>query len=139
MAERTPLVFTQADLEALERERYEHPHPRVQQRLWVLWLIRQGLTQDQAGRCAGVSRATAKRYVATWRQGGLCALRDCHWDGPVSALVEHRDTLAESFRQQPPHTVAEACARIQQETGLVRRPTQVRAFLKKCWACNGVA
>ena len=66
-----------------------------------------------------------------WRPGGRAA---CHWDGPVSELVEHRDMLAESFRQTPPHTVAEACARIQTETGLERRPTQVRAFLKKCWA-----
>jgi transposase len=134
MAKRTPLVFTQADLEALQQERFEHPHPRVQQRLWVLWLISQGLTQALSGRLAGVARATVKRYVATWRAGGLPALRECHWDGPVSELVEHQDTLAESFRQTPPHTVAEACARIQTETGLERRPTQVRAFLKKCWA-----
>ena len=71
MAKRTPLVFTQADLEALQQERFEHPHPRVQQRLWVLWLISQGLTQALAGRLAGVARATVKRYVATWRAGGL--------------------------------------------------------------------
>jgi transposase len=49
-------------------------------------------------------------------------------------LEQHRDTLEESFRKHPPHTVAEACARIKEETGLERRPTQVRAFLKKCWA-----
>jgi transposase len=134
MAKRTPLEFTAEDQQALQRERYEHPQPRVQQRMEVLWLISQGLSHGEAGRLAGVSRATAERYVALWRQGGLDAVRECHWEGPHSALENHRETLAESFRRQPPHTVAEACARIQAETGLERRPTQVRKFLKKVWA-----
>jgi transposase len=134
MAKRRPLEFTVADKQALQRERYEHPQPRVQQRMEVLWLISQGLSHGEAGRLAGVSRATAERYVALWRQGGLDALRECHWEGPLSELENHRETLAESFRRQPPHTVAQACARIQEETGLERRPTQVRKFLKKVWA-----
>lgn len=134
MAQRVPLEFTEEDKETLRRLRYEHPHPRVQQRIEVLWLISQGLTHGEAGRLAGVSRATAERYVALWRQGGLATLRECLWEGPVSDLKNHRETLEESFRRQPPHTVAEACVRIRQETGLERRPTQVRKFLKKVWA-----
>src|SRR5207248_11477837 len=59
------------------------------------------------------------------------ALRHFDWCKPVSALAQHRDALEESFRKNPPHTVAEGCARIKEETGLERRPTQVRAFLKK--------
>lgn len=133
MAKRVPLVFTEEDKQALRRLRYEHPHPRVQQRIEVLWLISQGLSHADAGRLAGVARATAERYVALWRQGGLTALQERLWEGPVSKLQDHRETLEESFRRQPPHTVAEACERIQQETGLERRPTQVRKFLKKAW------
>ena len=134
MAKRQPLSFSQEDLRILAQERYEHPDPRVQKRLEVLWLISQKVTHLQAAKLAGVSRATAERYVACYRQGGVEALRHFDWCKPVSALEQHRDTLEESFRQHPPHTVAEACARIKEETGLERRPTQVRAFLKKCWA-----
>ena len=134
MAQRIRLTFSEEDRQALSKERYEHPDPLVQQRMEVLWLISQGLKYKEAARLAGVSKATMERYVALYRQGGLPALRETKWRKPTSDLQAHRQSLEESFRQNPPHTVAEACARIQEETGLERRPTQVRKFLKKVWA-----
>ena len=129
------LTFSEADQQALHQERFEHPHPRVQQRMEVLWLVSQGLVYPEVARLAGVSEATVDRYVAAYRQGGLDALRAVKWGkSSTSALVGHRDCLEESFRRNPPHTVAEACQRIKDETGIERRPTQVRAFLKKCLA-----
>jgi transposase len=130
----TRLTFTEEEQQALHKERFEHPHPRVQQRLEALWLISQGIGYTQAARLAGVSEATVDRYVARYRQGGLDALRELHWGTGTSELLDHRDSLEESFRRHPPHTVAEACQRIKDETGLERGPTQVRAFLKRCWA-----
>ena len=126
------LTFSDQDQQALHKERFEHPHPRVQQRMEVLWLISHGLVYPEVARLAGVSEATVDRYVAIYRHGGLDALRALNWGTGVSALLAHKDSLEESFRRNPPHTVAEACRRIQEETGLERRPTQVRAFLKKC-------
>jgi transposase len=128
------LTFSEAEQQALHQERFEHPHPRVQQRMEVLWLISQGLAYPEAARLAGVSQATVDRYVASYRHGGLDALRELKWGKGTSELLEHRDSLEESFRRNPPHTVAEACQRIKDETGLARGPTQVRAFLKKCLA-----
>lgn len=133
MAQRQRLAFSQEDLQLLARERYEHPDARVQKRMEVLWLISQGVTHGEAARLAGASRATAERYVRIYRLGGVEALRHFDWVKPVSELEKYRDTLEESFRIHPPHTVAEACARIKEETGLERKPTQVRKFLKKCW------
>lgn len=131
----TRLTFSQDDQQALLQERYQHPHPRVQQRMEVLWLISQGLGYAEAARLAGVSEATVDRYLALYRQGGLEALRQLQWGkSSPSELMAHRDSLEESFRQNPPHTVAEARQRIKDETGIERGPTQVRAFLKKCWA-----
>jgi transposase len=129
------LTFSEVEQQALHRERFEHPHPRVQQRMDVLWLISQGLVYAEAARLAGVSEATVDRYVALYRQGGLEALRQLHWgQSSSSELMDHRETLEESLRRNPPHTIAEACQRIKDETGVERRPTQVRAFLKKCLA-----
>ena len=76
------LTFSEADRQALHRERFEHPHPRVQQRMEVLWLVSQGLVYAEAARLAGVSDATADRYVARYRQGGLDALREFQWRKP---------------------------------------------------------
>ncbi len=39
----TRLHFTEEEQQALHKERFEHPHPRVQQRMEVLWLISQGI------------------------------------------------------------------------------------------------
>jgi transposase len=130
----TRLTFSDEEQLALHQERFEHPHPRVQQRMEVLWLISQGLVYSEAARLAGVSEATVDRYVASYRQGGFEGLRACQWGNSTSELMEHRESLEESFRRNPPHTVAEACQRIKDETGIARGPTQVRAFLKKCLA-----
>src|SRR5436309_2217821 len=128
------LTFTEAEQQALHQERFEHPHPRVQQRMEALWLISQGIGYAESARLAGVSEATLDRYVALYRQGGREALRELKWGSATSELLDHRESLEESFRQNPPHTVAEACQRIKDETGIERGPTQVRAFLKKCLA-----
>jgi transposase len=134
MANRSKLTFSEDDVRALSAERYSHPDPRVQQRLEVLWLISQGETQVRAGQLAGVSKATVERYVAIFRSKGVVGLREFQWVKPVSVLEAHRPSLEASFRDQPPHTVAEACQRIKELTGVQRGETQVRAFLKKCWA-----
>jgi len=65
------LTFTDEELQILHQERFEHPHPRVQLWMEVLWLIGQGQTYSQAARLAGVSEATVDRYVGLFRQGGL--------------------------------------------------------------------
>lgn len=131
MAARSPLAFSDDDRRALAAERYRHPDPRVQQRMEVLWLLSQGETQARAGLLAGVSKATVERYVALFRNKGVAGLREFHWVKPVSALEEHRAALEPEFRERPPHTVAEAMQRIEALTGVRRRETQVRAFLKK--------
>jgi transposase len=133
-ARMTRLIFSEEELQALRKERFEHPHPRVQQRMEVLWLISQGLVYSEAARLGGVAEATVDRYVAIYRQGGLEALREFKWGSGTSELLDHRESLEASFRRNPPHTIAEACQRIKDETGIERKPTQVRAFLKKCLA-----
>jgi len=67
MAKRVPLTFSDQELETLAMLRYEHPDPRVQKRMEVLWLISQGTVHKKAAQLAGVSRATAERYVALYR------------------------------------------------------------------------
>jgi transposase len=133
MAKRVPLTFSDQDLQLLAKERYEHPDPKVQRRMEVLWLISQGMTRAMAAKLACLTRATAERYVAIYRTKGVDGLRHFDWHKPVSKLEQHRESLEESFTKNPPHTVAEAAARIKEETGLERKPTQVRAFLKKSW------
>ena len=128
------LVFSDEERQALRRERFEHPHPRVQRRMDVLWYISLGETYSNAARLGDVSEATVDRYVAVYRERGIEGLKQFDWTSPTSELVAHRDSLEELFRANPPHTTAEACQRIEEATGVKRGLTQVRKFLNKVWA-----
>jgi transposase len=110
--------------------RYGHPHPRVQQRCWVLWLVSRGLSLQQASDLAGVSRISGWRYGNVYRERGLEGLLAEQWDGPESGLMPHAATLEARFAEQPPHTVAEAVDRIEQLTGVRRGKSQVHQFLR---------
>ena len=57
------LTFSDADRETLRRERFEHPHPRVQKRMDVLWYISLGETYARAAQLGGVSPATVRFSV----------------------------------------------------------------------------
>lgn len=130
----TRLIFSEAERQALRKQRFEHPHPRVQKRMDVLWYVSLGETYSNAGRLGDVSEATVDRYVAIYRERGIEGLKHFDWTGTPSELVSHQESLEELFRLDPPHTTAEACRRIEEATGVKRGLTQVRKFLKKHWA-----
>ena len=111
-------------------ERDEHPCQHVRRKMLVLWLLHNGITRDKAALIAGLGRATVQRYVAAFRDGGLDGLR--HWgvSGPVSDLAAHTEAIKAEFTQKPVRSTAEACERIERLTGIRRRPSQVRKFLK---------
>lgn len=112
------------------RGRYEHPHPRVQRKLEVLWFWSCGLPAAEVARLAAVSRRTAERYLKEFIAGGLQATQTLRWKGSSSELTAHTATLQEEFIARPVCTAAEACTRIERLTGVKRHVTQVRKFLK---------
>jgi len=122
--------FSRDVLAEIERDRFTYPDPLVQRRMEVLWLKAHGETHERIAELAAVSRATVQRLLDSYEAGGVQAVRTFHWKVPVSALAPHRPQLEAEFRERPPHTVAEACTRIDQLTGVRRRPSQVRVFLR---------
>jgi transposase len=125
------ISFTPEVLDALRHERYTHPHPRVQQKMEVLWLKSRGLTHEEIARLADVSRRSVQRYLDEFRDGGLDRLRRVPWQGPPSELAPHQAALEDYFLENPPRSTQEAQAAIAEQTGVRRGLTQVRAFLKK--------
>lgn len=65
-------TFTAEDLDTIRHERYHPPHPRVQQKMEVLWLKRQGFTHEDIARLADVSRRSVHGR-AGGANGGLHA------------------------------------------------------------------
>ena len=123
------IALTEDEQRVANDERDGHPDAHVRRKMLVLWSLHCGVTRAEAAAIAGVGRATAQRYVAAYRDGGLDGLR--RWDvtGPVSDLATHAQVIRQSLTDAPVRTVAEACDRIEALTGLRRGPTQVRQFL----------
>ena len=122
--------FSDDDLKAIAKDRYEHPHPHVQRKMEVLWLKSHGLPHQQIADLAGVSLRTVQRYLDDYLKGGLAAVRRCNWRGPKTVLLQHERSLEEYFWDHPPRNTKEAAKVIEEQTGVRRGLTQVRAFLK---------
>jgi transposase len=123
--------FTEPLVEAIAAERYRHPDPRVQERMEILWLKIQGETHERIAVLANVSRSTVQRTLRIFAAQGLDGIRSFGWKGQSSALTPHQATIEESFRQHPPHTAHEAARRIEELTGVRRKPSRVRKFMKE--------
>jgi len=128
--------FTEEQRQTIAGERFCHPDPAVQRRMEILWLKLHGETHERIAVLTDTSRRTVQRVLDLFWNGGLAAVRQFHWYQPTSELTAHASTLEEEFRQRPPHTVAEACQRIEELTGVVRSREQVRLFLKQQLGLN---
>ena len=123
------IQLTEEQQRVVNEERSVHPNPRIRERCSCSGYCIMVSAQN-AAKIVGASRATVQRYVAAFREGGLEGLRQWNPNRPVSEMAAYRDLIRESFEKQPVRTVAEACERIFQLTGLRRGPSQVRKFLK---------
>ena len=124
------ISFSEADIEALRYGRFQYPDPRVHVRMEALYLRSQKVANGEILRLCGISKASFHRYLTAYVTGGIAQLKHFEPRRPRSALHHHRTTIEAEFQQRPPATVAEAAARIEALTGIVRKPTQVRQFLK---------
>ena len=124
------LSFTPEEIEALHQQRFHHPHPRIRLKMEALYLKSQGVAHQEIARLCRISESTLRRYLQDYAAGGLAKLQEIPFHRPQSELAQYREVLAAAFSEQPPATVAEAVARIQASTGIERKPTQVRHFLK---------
>jgi len=122
--------FSDDDLKAIAKDRYEHPHPHVQRKMEVLWLKSHGLPHRQIADLAGVSLRTVPRYLNDYLKGGLKQVRRCNGRGPKTVLLQHERSIEEYFWDHPPRNTKEAAKVIFERTGVRRGLTQVRAFLK---------
>jgi transposase len=122
--------FPEVVIEAIARDRYRHPDPRVQERMEILWLKSRNEPHGRIGELANVSRATVQRTLRIYAAKGLDGVRSFGWKGQPSALTPHRATIEAAFRRHPPHTAHDAARRIEELTGVRRKASRVRKFLK---------
>ena len=124
------IEFTEADRQALHYERFHHPHPRVQRKMEAVWLKSHQLPHRKIAELVGISENTVRSYLREYQLGGIEALKQVNFYRPQSELMSQSQTLEAYFREHPPTTIPEAIATIENLTGIKRKPTQVRKFMK---------
>lgn len=124
------VMISELELEIIKHERFNHPIPRVQKRMEVLWLKSQGSSHKQISKLSGACDNAVTKYLRLYRQGGLDAVRMVHFYRPKSELEKHSDSIEQYFREHPVASLSEAVAKIEELTGIRRSRTQVSVFLK---------
>lgn len=123
------IEFNEADIEALDYERFNHPHPKVRRKMEALYLKAKELKHGEICRLCGISKQTLVNYLKQYLDGGLERLGQLDYKGEASKLNAYREQMIAYFTKRPPTTIAEAQYAIEQQTGLKRSPTQIREFL----------
>lgn len=124
------IEFTEKQVEQLRRERFTHPHPRVQKKMEALLLKSEGLPHARIATLLDVCENTLREYFREFLDGGIDRLKEIRWTGPTSEWSSFGQTIKEDFKANPPATVQEAQQRIEQLTGIHRGHSQVHEFLK---------
>src|ERR1700716_2066936 len=96
----------------------------------ILWLKSRNEPHGRIAELANVSRSTVQRVLRIFAAKGPDGVRSFGWKGQPSALTPHRATIEEEFREHPPHTAHDAARRIEERTGVRRKASRVRKFLK---------
>ena len=126
---RSTIVSSESEQSIVAAGRDLHPDPVVRRKMLVLWSTHCGVSREKTSAVAGVGRATAQRYLAAYRAGGLDQLRQWGVTGPVSDLAAFAETIKNDLLATPVRTTAEARDRIEALTSLRRGLTQTRTFL----------
>ncbi len=123
--------FTKEEIETLDYERYNYPHPKVQRKLEALWLKSQGVPHHEIARLTNISPNTLRAYLRQYQTGGIDALKQFNYVPKQSELMAHRTTIEDYFVANPPASLNEAIEKIYELTGIRRSRTRVREFIKK--------
>jgi len=126
------ITFTPEERKELHNLRFNHPHPHVQKKMEVLYLksLERKLPHELIAEIANVSQNTMLSYFRDYQTAGIEKLKEINFYRPQSKLTEHRQTIEKYFRNNPPASLSEASAKIEELTGIKRGLTQTGKYLK---------
>jgi len=122
--------ISDSDVELLKDKRYNHPHPRVQQKMEVLILKKYGIKDALICQITNICDNTLREYLKQYQNGGIERLEEVNFYRPSSELNKYSGTIEQYFTENPPTSILQASAKIEEITGIKRSETQTRKFLK---------
>ena len=124
------LNIKEEDKKVFAKERYEHAHPRVNQRMDALHLKVKGYSNNDICNILDICNNTLLSYFKMYNIGGVDKIRELNFNRPKSEMEKHLSVIKQYFIDNPPCSISEAAAKIKEITGIERHTTQVRKFLK---------
>ncbi len=125
------IEFTSEEIDNLHHERFHYPSPRVQLKMEALYLKSQGLPHGTIQSLCKISSVTLAEYLRQYITGSIERLKLNLHKGKSSELQPHQESLKEIFMGNPPRSTKEAAQVIKEHTGIERKLTQVREFMKR--------
>lgn len=125
------IEFTEDEVEKLKQERFNHPSPKVQIKMEALYLKSKGLSHCQICDICGITRATLASYLKSYIAGGVENLKRLNYRGRENEMLKRSASIEEYFTQNPPRSLKEARAKIEEITGIRRSLPQIWKFFKK--------
>lgn len=123
------ISFSEFDIKELQYERFNHPHPRVQIRMEALLLKGKGLQHKEICRLTDMCGNTLRGYLKDYQEGGIEKLKEIRFYKPKSELTQYKSSIETYFKENPPASIKEAMAKIEELTGIKRSENRVRKFL----------
>jgi transposase len=90
-----------------------------------------GYSNPAIGKILSIHYNTVARYIKTYREKGIEGLYINRYQGKGSQKEVYKASIIEDFNKNPVCSIAQAAARIKALTGIERKPTQVRAFIRR--------
>ena len=83
------VTIKEEDKLVFAKERYEHPHPRVNQRMDVLHLKAKGYSNKDICYIADICHNTLLSYLKMYNTGGVDKLREIKFNRPKSEMKKY--------------------------------------------------
>lgn len=130
------LSFTEKTIEQLREVAIRHPQPKVRRKGMAVLLHSQGVHTPVISATLGVCDNTVRHCLHEYENGGLEKLTDMAGHRPQSELKSFEARIKDYLEKTPPATIKQACAEIAELTGIDRKETQMRRYLKSLGATH---
>ncbi len=98
----------------------------------VLYLksLERNLPHELIAEIGGISQNTMLSYFRDFKTGGIEKLKEINFYRPKSKLTEHKQTIEQYFKKNPPTSLSEVSAKVEELPGIKWGLTQTGKYLK---------
>lgn len=123
------IMLSESEVDELRNNRFMNPDPEVQRRAEIVLLSAHDISHAKISDILDCHRNTITNVLHRYEAHGIPGLASLPRPGRRSVLTPHIKSISESLDKDPVRSVNEACERIKDLTGIVRKPSQVRCML----------